>query len=191
MTIADIERQIPETVVGAVRGTVIFSALVGIAVGIACLVWPAATVNVLAILLGIALVVAGLYRIYQSFAATFLSGGLRFALGIIGLMILWAGIVVLWHPSNSGWGEADRIWFLAVFIGIGWIFQGVAELFSATTGSRHSSVWMAVLSGIVSIAAGIIMLAWPALALSTFVWVAGILLIVVSVVSLFTLPKKV
>ena len=32
MTIADIERQIPETVVGAVRGTVIFSALVGIAV---------------------------------------------------------------------------------------------------------------------------------------------------------------
>lgn len=34
------------------------------------------------------------------------------------------------------------------------------------------------------------MLVWPALGLATFVWVAGILLIVVSVASLFSLPKK-
>ncbi len=184
MTIADIERQIPETVVGAVRGTVIFSAVVGIVVGIACLVWPNATVAVLGILLGIALIAAGLFRLYESFAATFLSGGLRFALGLIGLMIIWAGVVVLWSPD-------ERIWFLAVFIGIGWIFQGLGDLFGATTGSRHTSVWLAVLSGVVSIIAGIIMIAWPNLALSTFIWVAGILLIVVSVVSLLTLPKKV
>ncbi len=162
----------------------IFSALVGIAVGIIALVWPNITVNVAAILLGIGLIAAGLFRLYQSFAATFLSGGLRFALGLIGLMIIWAGGVVLFSPD-------DRIWFLAVFIGIGWIFQGFGDLFGATTGSRHSSVWLMVLSGLVSIAAGIIMLAWPNLGLATFVWVAAILLITVSVMSLLTLPKKV
>ncbi|QKT08669.1 DUF308 domain-containing protein [Gordonia sp. X0973] len=191
MTIADIERQIPETAVGAVRGTIVFSAIVGIAVGIACLVWPSATINVLGILLGIALLAAGLFRLYQAFAATFLSGGMRFALGLIGLMILWAGIVVLWHPHMDAWDENYRAWFLAVFIGIGWIFQGIGDLFGATTGSRHTSVWLAIFSGVVAIAAGIIMIVWPALALSTFVWVAGILLIIVSVVSLLTLPKKV
>jgi len=129
--------------------------------------------------------------IYQSFAATYLSGGLRFALGLIGLMILWAGIVVLWHPASDGWDNDYRAWFLAVFIGIGWIFQGLGDLFGATTGSRHSSVWWAIFSGVVAIAAGIIMIAWPNLGLSTFVWVSGILLIVISIVSLFNLPKKV
>ncbi|GAB08633.1 hypothetical protein GOARA_013_00770 [Gordonia araii NBRC 100433] len=184
MTIADYERQIPETVVGAVRGTVIFSALVGIAVGVIALFWPSATINVIGILLGIALIAAGLFRLYQSFAATYLSGGLRFALGLIGLAIIWAGIVVLWSPD-------ERVWYLAVFIGVGWIFQGFADLFSATTGSRHTSVWLAVLSGVVSIAAGIILLVWPNLGLSTFIWVSAILLIIVSIVSLLTLPKKV
>ncbi|MFT3901279.1 MAG: DUF308 domain-containing protein [Gordonia sp. (in: high G+C Gram-positive bacteria)] len=191
MTIADIERQIPEKAVASVRGTILFSALLGIVLGIAALVWPGKTLNVLAILLGIALVASGLFRIYQSFSATLLSKGLRFAYLLIGLMILWAGIVVLWHPSNDGWAEADRIWFLAVFIGVGWIFQGLAELFAATTGSGHSSKLLAVLAGLVAIAAGIIMLVWPAPSLLTFVWISAILLIVVSVASLFTLPKKV
>ncbi|MFT4200831.1 HdeD family acid-resistance protein [Gordonia sp. (in: high G+C Gram-positive bacteria)] len=191
MTIADIERQIPEKAVGAVRGTILFTALLGIVIGVAALVWPGKTLNVLAILLGISLIATGLFRLYQAFSATLLSGGLRFAYGLIGLMILWAGIVVLWHPSNDGWAEADRIWFLAVFIGVGWIFQGLAELFAATTNSGHSSRVLLVLSGLVAIAAGVIMLVWPAPSLLTFVWIAGILLIIVSVASLFTLPKKV
>lgn len=184
MTIADIERQIPDKAIGAVRNTYIFAALAGIVLGIILLVWPAATIDVAGILLGLGLIASGLFRLYESFAATFLSGGYRFALALLGLLIIWAGGVVLFSPDN-------RVWFLAVFIGIGWIFQGFGYFFGPTTGSRHASKIWAIISGLISIAAGIIMLVWPALGLATFVWVAGILLIVVSVASLFSLPKKV
>ena len=184
MTIADYAKQLPNEVVGAVRATIIFTAVTGIVLGIVALVWPNATLFVIAVLFGISLIVAGLLRIYQAFASTFLSGGWRFVIGLIGALILYAGIVALFNPEAS-------LLFLAIFIGLGWIFQGVGDLFSATTGSRHAPTWLLVLSGIVSIIAGIVMMLIPGLALATFIWVAAIMLIVISIVSLFTLPKKV
>ena len=68
MTIADIERQIPDKAIGAVRNTYIFAALAGIVLGIILLVWPAATIDVAGILLGLGLIASGLFRLYESFA---------------------------------------------------------------------------------------------------------------------------
>ncbi|MEE3849945.1 DUF308 domain-containing protein [Gordonia sp. LSe1-13] len=184
MTIADYARQIPNELVAAVRTTMIVTSVVGIVLGIIALVWPAATLLVIGVLFGISLIVAGLFRLYGAFASSLLSGGWRFVLGLIGVLILAAGIIALFNPEES-------LVFLAIFIGIGWIFQGIADLTHASAGSLHTPRWLLILSGVVSIIAGIVMMLIPGLALTTFLIIAAIMLIVVSVVTLLTLPKKV
>ncbi|MGC4962828.1 HdeD family acid-resistance protein [Gordonia sp. DT101] len=184
MTIADYAKQIPNELVNAVRSMMIATSIVGIVLGIIALIWPGATLLVIGVLFGISLIVAGLFRIYTAFAANLLSGGWRFVLGLVGVLILAAGIIALFNPEES-------LVFLAIFIGIGWIFQGVADLAHAVAGSVHTPRWLLVLSGVVAIIAGIVMMAIPGLALATFLWVAAIMLIVVSVVTLVTLPKKI
>lgn len=184
MTFGVYTKQIPDELVGAIRTGLIVTSIVGIVLGIIAVVWPHISVLVLGVLFGISLIVTGIFRIYQAFAASFVSAGWRVLLGILGLLILVLGIMALISPE-------DAIWLLALFIGVGWIFQGVADLYAAMTKSGHSPVWFLVFAGVVSVLAGIVMIVAGQLALTAFVWVAGILLIVLSVVTLFTLPKKV
>ncbi|GAC70622.1 HdeD family acid-resistance protein [Gordonia soli] len=184
MTLADYAKQIPDELTGAVRTTVIVTAIVGIVLGIIALVWPGATLLVIAILFGIALIATGVFRLYQAFAASLLPAGWRVFLGVLGALILIAGVIALFNPAES-------LWLLAVFIGIGWIFQGIGDVIAAASGSAHAPRWLLIVSGIISILAGIVMLFLPGLAISTFLWVAAILLIAISIASLFTLPKKV
>lgn len=184
MTIADYAKQIPDEMVGAIRSAMIATSIVGIVLGIIALVWPKATLVVIGILFGISLIVTGIFRLWQAFAATMLSTGWRLFLGVLGALILLVGIFALFNP-------ADALWLLAIFIGVGWIFQGVGDLIAAITGSEHSPRWLLVLSGVIAVLAGIVMLFLPGAALVTFLWVAAIMLIVISIVTLLTLPKKV
>ncbi|VFA89334.1 Uncharacterized conserved protein [Gordonia paraffinivorans] len=105
-------------------------------------------------------------------------------LGIIGLIILVAGVIALFSPG-------DALWLLAVFIGIGWIFQGFSDLYAAITKSGHSPTWYLIVSGIVSVIAGIVMLILPVFSLEVLTWVGGIMLVAISIATLLTLPKKV
>lgn len=85
---------------------------------------------------------------------------------------------------------AGTLVFLAVLIGIAWIFNGVHDLMSGFAGATHAPRWMAIVAGVVSIIAGIVVFALPGLAIATFVTVGAILLIVVSFATLFALPRR-
>ncbi|NMO02503.1 DUF308 domain-containing protein [Gordonia sp. TBRC 11910] len=184
MTFAINVRQYPAELINMVRTTIIVTSILGIALGVAILVWPKATLHVAALLFGLSLIFTGLMRIYQAAVASFLSAGWRILLGVLGVAILAVGIVALFHPAES-------LYLLAVFIGVGWLMQGVGELFAIGSGAKHAPTALLVLSGIISIIAGVVMIAMPGLALVTFLWVGAIMLIAVSIASLFTLPKKV
>lgn len=184
MTFALNVRHYPAEMINMVRSTIIATSILGIALGIAILVWPKATLYVAAVLFGLSLIAMGLMRIYQAAVASFLSAGWRVLLGVFGVVILALGVVALFNPAES-------LYLLAVFIGVGWLMQGIGELFAIGSGTKHAPTALLVLSGIISIIAGVTMIAMPGLALATFLWVGAILLIAVSVASLFTLPKKV
>lgn len=184
MTIADYSKQLPDELVGALRSTVIASAVAGVVLGIIALVWPAATLLVITILFGFALIFAGVFRLHQAFASSILSTGMRILFGIVGVIIVFAGIITLIRPFEG-------LVLLGLFIGIGWIFQGVGDLFTVGSGSLHAPKWLVILSGVISVLAGILMVAFPAQLLGTVLWVGAILLIAISIASLFTLPKKV
>jgi len=178
MTFAPYAKQIPDELINSIRTAMIVTSIIGIVLGIVAVVWPSATVLVLAVLFGIALIVAGLFRIYVAFSASMLGTGWRVLTGILGFLVLVMGIIALFSPANA-------VWFLALFIGIG-------DLVTAFSKTAHAPTWYLILTGVISILAGLVLLIGSSMwALSVLVWVAGIMLIVISVVTLFNLPKKV
>jgi uncharacterized membrane protein HdeD (DUF308 family) len=164
---------IPESMSAAAKatwGAVLLAALGLIALGIALLVWPNASLTVVAILIGAAVAVAGLYRLYEGFTASGQSGGMRAGNIVIGLIAVLAGVYLLRHHALS-------LFFVAFVTGVFFIMQGFSDLGIALSGRVPGRGLRAIL-GVFSLAAGIIMVIWPAITL-------GLLLLIVAAWLLF------
>lgn len=166
----------------AVRSSMIVTAIAGIVLGVLVLFWPGISLLVVAILFGVALIVAGLYRIVFG-ASVPASAGFRWLMIILGVLTVVAGVICLARPVAT-------LVFIALMIGIAWILQGLHDLVAGIGGTTSGSRWLAVIGGIVSIVAGILVMVLPITALGTFAVFGGIMLIVVSIVTLATLPAK-
>ncbi|GAC58916.1 hypothetical protein GOHSU_59_00090 [Gordonia hirsuta DSM 44140 = NBRC 16056] len=176
---------LPAEAVNAVRSGLLFSAVVGIVLGVLIMVLPGLTVFVAGLLFGIALIVAGLYRLFFSFAAVGLSFALRALMLVLGILMVVCGVVAVISPE-------DAWWMLAIFIGVGWIFGGFQDIFGSVADAAVAPRWLVIVGGVISVAAGIVMLVYsPGVTLPAIMWLMGLLLVIVSVVTLVTLPKKV
>ncbi len=180
MTIDD---TITQRITKAMTGTLIAVSIIGIILGILALVWPGGTLLTIAILFGSYLIAAGVFRLSTAITMDSLSTGVRWLLGILGVLIIVAGIVSLANPFQS-------LIILAFAIGIGWILDGIVDIAGGVSGSTTGRRWLAIVSGIVSILAGIVIFLLPGLAIATFIMFGAILLIVVSVTTLLTLPFR-
>jgi uncharacterized membrane protein HdeD (DUF308 family) len=140
------------------------------AIGIVLLAWPKATVIVVAILLGAALVVTGLLRLVEGFTARGASGGTRAAYVIIGLLAALAGLYCLRHLSVT-------VVLLAFVVGVYWVLQGVVDLISAASSGPGSGRGLRAVMGVLSLAAGLIVMFWPTISLTILLRVLGIWLI--------------
>lgn len=180
MTIDD---TITHRITKAMTGTLIAVSIIGIILGILALVWPNATLLTIAILFGSYLIVAGVFRLSAAITMDSLSTGVRWLLGILGALIIVAGIVSLANPFQS-------LIILAFVIGVGWILDGIADISAGIAGSTRGPRWLAVVSGVISILAGIVIFLLPGLAITAFIMFGAILLIVVSATTLLTLPFR-
>lgn len=176
---------LPNDAVGVIRTFVIFSSLLGIALGIAALVWPEASLMIIGVLFGVSLIVTGLTRLFVAFAMTRATAGVRLLLGVLGGIVFAVGVLATINPAKS-------LVLLGIFIGIGWIIGGIQDLFGLRLTSQLMPKWLVMVAGAVSVLAGIAMIVLPAIyTLGTILWILAVLLIVVSVVTLFTVPAKV
>jgi uncharacterized membrane protein HdeD (DUF308 family) len=150
--------------------------------GIIALVWPNATLVTIAVVFGIYLVASGIFRITVAFLAHDSTTGMRWLTGILGLLVVAAGVYCLASPERS-------LLVLAFVIGFGWIAEGVIDIMAGVLGVV-SPRWLGVASGVVSIVAGIVTFTLPGLAVSAFLIFGAVLLIVVSVSTLLTLPRR-
>ena len=149
---------------------VLTAALATLAVGIILLVWPRATLTIVAILLGAGLVISGLYRLVEGFTARDTSGGMRAAYVVIGLLAILVGLYCLRHRDVT-------IFLLALLVGTFWIIHGVADIAVAATAGPFPGRTFRLIAGLFSIAAGAIVLFWPAISLIVLLTVLGIWLI--------------
>ncbi|BDZ47955.1 hypothetical protein GCM10025867_01960 [Frondihabitans sucicola] len=165
------------------RSWVLGVAIAAIVLGLIALFFPAASLLTIAIVFGIFLLVLGLFRLWLSFSARDLATGARWLTGILGALILVAAILCLADPFQS-------LQVLGFVSGFGWIFEGAAGVLGGWRGFVGGPRWLPVIAGVVSIVAGIVMMILPVAALSAFVTVGGIILIVLGVVALLHLPRR-
>jgi uncharacterized membrane protein HdeD (DUF308 family) len=145
-------------------------AVVTFAAGLILLVWPKATVIVVAALLGAALLVSGLFRLVHGFAGRDLSGGARAAYVIIGLLATLAGLYCLRHISVT-------VVLLAFIVGVFWTLHGIVDLSVAATSGPGTGRGLRAFTGVLSLAAGLIVMFWPTISLTILLWVMGIWLL--------------
>ncbi|MFV1991658.1 MAG: DUF308 domain-containing protein, partial [Acidimicrobiales bacterium] len=104
---------------------VMFIGIISIAIGLAVVIWPTATLTVLSWLLGLQLLLFGLFRLIAAFSSESLSPGLT---GFFGIISMIAGIIVLRHPFET-------VEVLATILGVVWIVGGSIDLISSVADS--------------------------------------------------------
>src|SRR5215469_10420419 len=148
------------------------------AAGIACVVigaillaWPKETLAVVAILIGIALVVAGVMRLMDGFTSHEASGGKRLVSVVIGLLATVLGLYCIRHYHFT-------ITALAIIVGLFWVIHGVADIAVGLFVGRFPGRGFTLVVGVLSLCAGIIVLFWPTISITVLVAVIGIWLII-------------
>lgn len=160
----------------------IVGAILGIALGIAALVWPGETLVVIAYLFGFGVIVGGVHRLAAAISFAVLPTGMRWLLGILGALMAIAGFIALLNPVGT-------LLFLAIWIGAAWAVGGVFDIAAGVSGATTGPRWWAIVSGVLGVIAAVVVWTMPGVALGTFVFVGAIALIIVSISTLFVLPK--
>jgi uncharacterized membrane protein HdeD (DUF308 family) len=145
-----------------------------IALGVMLLVWPAASLTICAILIGAAILVSGVVKLFEGFTASNLSGGMRAGYIAIGLLAVLAGCYLLLHHALS-------LFVLAFVAGVYFIAHGITEIGVGISGHVPARTARVVL-GVFSIAAGIIMVVWPAISLALLLTVVAAFLLLYGLV---------
>ena len=153
---------------------------ISILLGLVALIWPGATLLVVAVLFGLELISAGLVRVVAAATLTGLPGWWRAVSGVLGVLTFIAGIICLFRPGTS-------LFVLIIVIATGWLIDGVSELVSAFTVSRQASERIGLIAfGVLSIIAAIVVLAFPGESLVLLARIGGVILIVFGVVSVIS-----
>ena len=171
--------------INAVRAAFGLVGILGVALGVALLVWPGKTIGVAVAIAGIYFIIAGIARIALSIFSRGLGAGHR----ILGLVVLLAGVVVLRNLDTS----TEVLVLIAVIaLGFAWIVDGIMSI--VESGKRDRSRGAGIAFGIFSILAGIVVLVWPAGTALAFAILFGIILTILGVTGIvraFTFGKGV
>jgi len=155
--------------------------LIGVAavlLGIMALVWPHATLAVIGALFGIYLLVSGIMQLVAAFG-THLDASLRVLAFISGAISILLGLFCFR-------GAFESILLLAVWIGIAWLFRGIAQIAAASSDPAMPARGWQLLAGVVGVLAGVVVLASPFSSVHILTVFAGIWLLVTGVVEIAT-----
>ena len=139
--------------------------------GLAALVWPGRTLVVVAVLFGIELVAAGVFRFVAALAADDESGSTRVLLALLGVLSFIVGLYALRHVLLT-------LAALALALGIFWIVNGVIEMFAAISYRTMPGRGWTIAMGALSVVAGVVVLVSPGISLVTLAVVLGVWLVV-------------
>jgi uncharacterized membrane protein HdeD (DUF308 family) len=137
--------------------------------------WPGKSIITAATLLGIYLLVSGIAEVVFAFSLH-VTVPYRVLLFITGALSVALGILSLRH-----FGDSYAVLLLAIWIGVGFLFQGVAMTATAISYRDLPGRGWGIFFGVVSILAGVVVLAWPFDSIEMLAYVAGAWLVVIGV----------
>lgn len=173
--IPDFFETVTDELARVVRRNTIILSIVAIVAGVCLLSWPGHTLAVVAVILGLYFIVDAIVRLVALFRIKGISDGWRVLQILLSILLLVAGILVLRAPVASG---AWLSIYLTILIGISWILEGMMSF--ATAAAQLALGW-SIFYGLLSIIAGVVVLASPIWSAEFFIIFAGVSLIVLGV----------
>lgn len=162
----------------------LLSGVLSLALGVVVLAWPQISVLAAAIAFGAYLLITGAAQVVFAFSLH-VSAGSRILLFISGAASLILAVLAFRHFGNA-------VLLLAIWIGVGFIFRGVATTVSAISDPTLPGRGWSIFIGVISLLAGIVVMASPFESIVTLALVVGIWLAVIGVfeiVSAFGIRK--
>ena len=163
--------------VGRHWGWVLAFGIITVLLGIIALAWPGRTLLVVAVLFGAQLIVMGIFRFVNAIASEDLTSGNRALLALLGVLSLIIGLYAVRHVLVT-------LVALALLLGIFWIVSGAVELFMVLShqGMKQRG-WNAIMA-VISVVAGIIVLAYPDISLLVLAVLLSIWLVIFGVMEI-------
>ncbi|MDT5288076.1 MAG: hypothetical protein QOG79_925 [Mycobacterium sp.] len=149
------------------------SGVLAVALGVAVVAWPGISIAVAAIFFGAYLLVTGIQQVIFAFSLHVSAGG-RVLLFISGAASLILAVLAFRHLY-------DAVLLMAIWIAVGFVFRGVATTVSAISDPTLPGRGWNIFVGIISLIAGVVVLASPFESMATLALVVGIWLIVIGV----------
>ena len=149
----------------------LFLGVVTLILGLIVTFHPTTSLNVLAVLLGILMILSGLFHLIRVFDPRERH---RVWLGIAGLLFIVIGVILIRHLHLTRS-------IIGLVIGITWIVQGLTALIGGISGGvREGRAWW-IIFGVVSLIAGIVVVSAPASSLDTLAVLLGIWFVIMGI----------
>jgi uncharacterized membrane protein HdeD (DUF308 family) len=155
----------------------LISGILALALGILVLVWPGISILAAAIIFGAFLLITGFAQVFFAFSLHVSAGG-RILLFVSGAASLVLAVLAFRHFGKD---PLTAILLLAIWIGVGFIFRGVATTVSAISDPALPGRGWQIFSGLISLVAGIVIIGSPFDSLWILTLIVGIWLIVIGV----------
>ncbi|MFJ4694297.1 HdeD family acid-resistance protein [Streptomyces sp. NPDC088766] len=151
------------------------SAVATLVPGVLALAWPDATLHVLAVIIGLYLLVTGVFRFVSVFARR--EPGERLPGLLIAVLYVLAGVLCLRHPLQT-------ITALSLIVGISWLVTGMLTAYTALAarGLPHRAFMFG--AGALGIVAGVVVLALPTESVVALTRLLGLWLLLLGLVEL-------
>lgn len=158
--------------IGWPRWALIVFGLLSIIAGVLALIWPGVTILALIILLGIDILIWGILLIVNAFQ----TGQGRVLAVVFGVLALIAGTALFLQPMRN-------VGAVVIVLSVFWVVGGLIESIESVVERGRGWGWELV-SGLLSIAAGIVAIVWPGITLFVIAVVAGVWMIMIGLMRL-------
>ena len=152
----------------------VFVGIVTVILGLVISLHPSGSLNVIAVLIGVLLVISGIFDLVRVFDG---SEPHRVWLGIAGLLLVVIGVVLIRHLNLT-------VALVGLVIGITWIVQGLAALVNGFSGGPGERRGWWIVFGLISLIAGIVVVAVPTTSVTVLAVLVGIWFIVTGLVQI-------
>jgi uncharacterized membrane protein HdeD (DUF308 family) len=134
--------------------------------GLMVLIWPSATLVVLALLFGCYLVLAGVLSMIEGISDHNAEGAMRVAYIVLGVLGVVLGLFCLRRIDVT-------VLLLAFLLSAFWIMRGVLDIAAAMSNREVSGRGLRAFAGVLSLIAGVLVLFWPGITLTILLVFAG------------------
>jgi uncharacterized membrane protein HdeD (DUF308 family) len=142
--------------------------IITLVLGLIVTFFPSTAINVVAVLLGLLMIVSGIFYLIRAFGG---GESHRVWLGIAGLLLVVIGVVLLRHLHLT-------VALIGLIIGISWIVQGLAAIAASVAGGTREGRGWWIAFGIISLIGGIVVTAVPVESVKAIAVLIGIWFII-------------